>query len=60
VAITSQEDSAVWVGRFDFHELDFVDTDKAQVYHFPRDNHCDMVGFFLGGGGVGGRAECMI
>ncbi|KIZ05261.1 hypothetical protein MNEG_2696 [Monoraphidium neglectum] len=43
VAITSQEDSAVWVGRFDFHELDFVDTDKAQVYHFPRDNHCDMI-----------------
>ncbi|KAI8468140.1 MAG: hypothetical protein J3K34DRAFT_428254 [Monoraphidium minutum] len=43
VGITSQENSALWIGHFDFEELEFVRNEEAQVYHFPRDNHCEMI-----------------
>jgi hypothetical protein len=39
-AIVSQENSAMWVGTFDFEALEF--TSEGAVYHFPRDNHCDV------------------
>ncbi|KAK9824334.1 hypothetical protein WJX72_009522 [[Myrmecia] bisecta] len=42
IGITSQEDSAIWVGTFDFDKMEFTD-DPGEVYHFPRDSHCDMV-----------------
>jgi hypothetical protein len=41
VAITSQEDAAVWVGSFDFDAMDF--SSKGKVFHFPRDEHCGKV-----------------
>eukprot|EP00775_Hariotina_reticulata_P002900 gene2900-3188_t len=41
VAIISQENATVWVGTFDFDQLEFVD--EGKVYHFPRDNHCDII-----------------
>uniref|UniRef100_A0A383W8D3 Uncharacterized protein n=1 Tax=Tetradesmus obliquus TaxID=3088 RepID=A0A383W8D3_TETOB len=40
-AIVSQENSAMWVGEFDFEALEF--TSEGQVFNFPRDNHCDMI-----------------
>lgn len=43
VAIISQEDSAMYVGYFDFEALDFTLRDEERIYHFPRDNHCDMI-----------------
>jgi hypothetical protein len=57
VAITSQEDSALWIGTFDFEALEFVDSDKEQVYHFPRDNHCDMVRRTVDRGRLGGHVQ---
>lgn len=36
-----QEDAALWVGKFDFGAMEFVG--NGTVYHFPRDNNCDMV-----------------
>lgn len=36
-----QENAALWVGEFDFETMDFVG--DGQVYHFPRDNNCDIV-----------------
>jgi hypothetical protein len=41
MAITSQENSAIWVGTFDVEQLEF--TSEGTVYNFPRDNHCDMI-----------------
>jgi hypothetical protein len=44
IAITSQEDSAAWIGEFDWARLEWVNGDgNGQVYHFPRDNHCEMI-----------------
>lgn len=47
VAITSQEDSAVFVGQFDWEALEFSDGGTggpdARVYYFPRNEHCEMV-----------------
>ncbi|GBF92520.1 hypothetical protein Rsub_04624 [Raphidocelis subcapitata] len=43
IAITSQEDSALWIGTFDFEALEFIEPDSERVYHFPRDNHCQMI-----------------
>lgn len=54
MAITSQENSAMWVGYFDFEALEFSD-EGSQVYHFPRDNHCDMVRAAPRAATVGGR-----
>lgn len=45
IAITSQEDAAVFVGNFDIETLSFPDSDSSyNVYHLPRDNHvrCTM------------------
>eukprot|EP00127_Corallochytrium_limacisporum_P001450 Clim_evm3s57 gene=Clim_evmTU3s57 len=42
IAITSQEDSAVWMGTFDFEKLDFAD-DDGEVYFFPRDANCEQI-----------------
>lgn len=36
-----QENSALWVGEFDFGPMEFAGLGK--VYHFPRDNNCDMI-----------------
>lgn len=41
VAIVSQESSALWVGEFDFDSLEFVG--DGRMYHFPRNNHCEVV-----------------
>jgi len=41
VAITSQEDAAVWVGVFDWESLEF-DGD-GDVWHFPRNEHCEKL-----------------
>lgn len=29
-----------WLGTFDFEAMEF--TSDGTVYHFPRDNHCDV------------------
>jgi hypothetical protein len=29
-----------WVGTFDFEALEF--TSEGEVFHFPRDHHCDV------------------
>lgn len=31
------------MGTFDFEALDFVDEEAATVYHFPRNENCEMV-----------------
>lgn len=36
-----QEDSALWVGRFDVVTMEFIGS--GSVYHFPRDNNCEMI-----------------
>mmetsp|Transcript_2562 Transcript_2562/g.4346 ORF Transcript_2562/g.4346 Transcript_2562/m.4346 type:complete len:422 (+) Transcript_2562:53-1318(+) len=41
VALVSQEDSAIWVGEFDWEALEFVPGGK--VFHFPRDVNCDKM-----------------
>lgn len=46
VAIASQEDSALFVGTFDWDALEFVESDDDRVYHFPRNEHCEMVRVF--------------
>ena len=37
----SQENSAVWLGEFDFDKMDFVG--GGAYYHFPRNDHCDQI-----------------
>jgi hypothetical protein len=39
--IISQENSAMWVGDFDFDKMEF--SSDGEVYYFPRDNECNMV-----------------
>ncbi len=39
--IILQENSALWVGNFDFGPMEF--TTLGKVYHFPRDNNCDII-----------------
>jgi hypothetical protein len=41
VAPMSQENSAVWLGEFDFDKMDFVG--DGAYYHFPRNDHCDQI-----------------
>ena len=41
VAITSQEDAAVWMGSFDWEAMEFVG--KGRMLHFPRNEHCQKV-----------------
>ncbi|KAL7068442.1 hypothetical protein ACR3K2_10510 [Cryptosporidium serpentis] len=47
VAITSQEDSAVWIGGVDYGDGEFLDPQKlslipgGKTYYFPRDHDCD-------------------
>eukprot|EP00798_Chlamydomonas_sp_ICE-L_P032555 gene32555-17274_t len=41
VAVTSQEDAAVWVGKFDWENLEFEE--GGTVFHFPRNDHCEMI-----------------
>ena len=41
VAITSQEDAAVWLGEFDWEALEFVG--RGRVLHFPRNDHCEKI-----------------
>ncbi|OII75522.1 uncharacterized protein cubi_02043 [Cryptosporidium ubiquitum] len=48
VAITSQEDSSMWLGEIDFGDGEYLDPEKIEllpngrVYHFPRDHVCDF------------------
>lgn len=43
VAIVTQEDAAVWVGKFDWKAMAFK-ADKGKTYHFPRsDNDCNKI-----------------
>lgn len=41
LAILSQVDAAVWIGEFDMEALEFKS--RGQVFHFPRDNHCEII-----------------
>ncbi|OII77988.1 hypothetical protein cand_037960 [Cryptosporidium andersoni] len=47
VAITSQEDSAVWIGNINYGDGEFLDPQKlsliagGKTYYFPRDYDCD-------------------
>jgi hypothetical protein len=41
IAIVSQENATLWIGSFDWEALEF--TDEGRVFHFPRDNHCDIM-----------------
>lgn len=36
-----QEDSAVWIGDFSLKNFEFLN--DGEVFHFPRNDHCDMV-----------------
>lgn len=38
VAVVSQEDAAVWVGKFDWGRMEFLPGGK--VYYFPRNDEC--------------------
>lgn len=38
VAISSQENSSLWVGYIDWETFEFVD--DGEVLHFPRSSHC--------------------
>jgi len=42
VAIASQESSKVWIGHINFDTLELV-TKGSKMYHFPRDDKCDVV-----------------
>lgn len=48
VAITSQEDSSMWLGEIDFGDGEYLDPDElkllpnGRVYYFPRDHDCDF------------------
>lgn len=42
MAILSQEDSAIWIGDFIGDELRFA-SEEGQLFHLPRDNHCEMI-----------------
>ncbi|XP_665324.1 hypothetical protein [Cryptosporidium hominis TU502] len=48
VAITSQEDSSIWIGEIDYGDGEYLDPYKIQllpngrVYYFPRDHVCDF------------------
>jgi hypothetical protein len=39
VAITSQEDAAVWIGHIDLEKFEFVG--DGEVLHFPRSGDCE-------------------
>lgn len=41
VMISSQENASVWMGNFDWNEMEFVG--KGRVLHFPRDEHCGKI-----------------
>lgn len=41
VMVSSQENASVWMGTFDWQEMEFVG--KGRVLHFPRDEHCGKV-----------------
>jgi hypothetical protein len=51
VALTSQEDSRLWIGQLNgrnedgLWDIDAIEFDEtvAQVYDFPRDHHCDII-----------------
>lgn len=51
VAITSQEDSKVWIGKLDGQNADGLwdiddmafDMTQLHVYGFPRDHHCNII-----------------
>ena len=43
LALVSQEDSAVWVGDFDFDAVEFPEDGEGRVFYLPRDDHCNMV-----------------
>jgi hypothetical protein len=40
IALVSQKDSALFIGRFDFNLLEFVGS--GNVYNFPRDHGCNI------------------
>ncbi|KAH7648128.1 hypothetical protein FG379_000052 [Cryptosporidium bovis] len=48
VAITSQEDSCLWLGEINFGDGEFIDPEKLEllpngkVFYFPRDHACDF------------------
>ncbi|EFN56338.1 hypothetical protein CHLNCDRAFT_57598, partial [Chlorella variabilis] len=42
LAILSQEEAAIWVGDFHGDKLEFA-SQEGQVFHLPRDNHCEIV-----------------
>ncbi len=50
VAVTSQEDAAVWLGEFDWDAMEFVG--KGRVLHFPRNDNCQKI--YCNGKGGGG------
>lgn len=41
IGITSQEDSALWLGEFDWEEFEFKG--EGEVFHFPRNPECKQV-----------------
>jgi hypothetical protein len=41
LAITSQEDSEVWLGDFDFEKMEFLG--NGEHYHFPRNDNCEQI-----------------
>ncbi len=43
VAVVSQEDSAVWVGSFDWEAMEFVNATDSKMYYFPRGDTCFTV-----------------
>ncbi|KAH8741168.1 hypothetical protein FG386_000075 [Cryptosporidium ryanae] len=48
VAVTSQEDSSLWIGEINYGDGEFLDPEKfellpnGKVFYFPRDHACDF------------------
>jgi hypothetical protein len=43
VAIASQENAAVWVGKLDIESWSFIADESARLYDFPRNDNCEIV-----------------
>jgi hypothetical protein len=46
----------MWVGTFDFEAMEF--TSEGTVYHFPRDNECEVGGLAVSPASVAILAAC--
>eukprot|EP00898_Chlorokybus_atmophyticus_P008557 jgi/Chlat1/8702/Chrsp88S08072 len=43
VAVISQEDAALWIGKFNWDDFSFDTSDAGGLYYFPKDHECKTV-----------------